>query len=83
MDLNIDQYLSYQQQADMCKYSAIIVCAAAIIIGMKAFDKNLVSDILGESKYKQAPLTQGEKIAYSVLLASGIVCAWCHYNKKF
>jgi hypothetical protein len=81
--MNVDQYLTYEQQALACKYSAIIVCAAAIIIGMKAFDKNLVSDMLGDSKYAQAPLNQSEKIAYGVLFASGIVCAWCHYNKKF
>jgi hypothetical protein len=81
--MNVDQYLTYEQQSQMCRYSAIIVCAAAIIIGMKAFDKNLVSDMLGSPKYQQAQLTDAEKMAYGVLFASGVVCAWCHYNKKF
>ncbi len=81
--MNIDNYLTYSQQAQMCLYSAMIVCAAAIIIGMKAFDKNLVSDMLGDPKYAQAQLTQSEKIAYGILFASGVVCAWCHYNKRY
>ena len=79
----LDQFLSYNQQAMACKYSAMIVCAAAIIIGMKAFDKNLVSDVLGDPKYQQARLTDNEKLAYTVLFASGVICAWCHYVKKF
>jgi hypothetical protein len=81
--MNVDQYLTYEQQAMACKYSAMIVCAAAIIIGMKAFDKNLVSDMLGDPKYAQAQLTQSEKIAYTILFASGVICAWCHYNKRY
>ena len=58
--MNVDQYLTYEQQSQMCRYSAIIVCAAAIIIGMKAFDKNLVSDMLGSPKYQQAKLKDAE-----------------------
>ena len=79
----LDQFLTFEQQSMACRYSAFIVCAAAIIIGMKAFDKNLVSDMLGDPKYAQAKLTQNEKIAYTILFASGVVCAWCHYVKKF
>jgi hypothetical protein len=79
----LDQLLSYNQQQQMCLYSAMIVCAAAIIIGMKAFDKNLVSDMLGDPKHQQARLTQNEKLAYTVLFAAGVICAWCHYVKKF
>ena len=79
----LDQILTYEQQAIACRVSAFIVCIAAIVIGMKAFDKNLVSDMLGDSKYKQAPLTQNEKYAYTILFVSGLMCAWCHYNKRF
>ena len=79
----LDQFLSFEQQAMACRYSAFIVCAAAIIIGMKAFDKNLVSDMLGDPKYAQARLTQNEKYAYTLLFVAGIVCAWCNYMRKF
>jgi len=79
----LDQLLSYEQQVLACRYSAFIVCVAAIIIGMKAFDKNLVSDMLGDPKYAQARLTQNEKYAYTLLFVAGIVCAWCNYMKKF
>jgi len=79
----LDQILTFEQQVLACRYSAFIVCVAAIVIGMKAFDKNLVSDMLGDPKYAQAQLTQNEKIAYTILFASGVICAWCHYNKRY
>lgn len=79
----LDQFLTFEQQNMACRYSAFIVCIAAIVIGMKAFDKNLISDMLGDPKYTQATLTQNEKYAYTLLFVAGIVCAWCNYMKKF
>jgi len=80
MDFDINNYLSLRQIDLSCKYSAYIVCAAAIIIGLKAFGKNVVKEVLGDKKSDH--LTQEEKFAYAVLFAAGIVCVWCNYLRK-
>ena len=77
----LDQLLTYEQQTFACKYSAFIVCVAAIVIGMKAFDRDLIADMLEEPA--QLPATQKQKYVYTILLVSGLICAWCHYMKKF
>jgi phosphate/sulfate permease len=80
MDFNVNNFLSLKAQDDLCRYSAYLVCAAAIIIGLKAFGKNVVKEVLGDKKSDH--LTQEEKFAYAVLFAAGIVCVWCNYLRK-
>jgi hypothetical protein len=84
MDI-INNYLTYEQQAQMCRYSAMIVCAAAIVIGLKGFGKNLVHEVLGDQSKPNSAyvMSQNEKIFYMVLFAAGVICASCHYIKKF
>jgi len=78
----MSQFLTREQEDMMCKYSSYIVCAAAVIVGLKAFDKDIIGDMLVEGK-KTETLTQEEKIAYGLLFAAGVACVWCHYNKRY
>ena len=77
----MDQYLSREQQDMLCKYSAFIVMVAAVVIGLKAFDMNLVHQYFGD-KTKEMPIyTQYEKIIYGVTGLAGIFAFWCAYYR--
>ena len=73
--------ITREQEDMMCKYSSYIVCAAAVIVGLKAFDKDIIGDMLGKKQPEK--LTHEEKIAYGVLFAAGVACVYCHYNKRY
>jgi len=79
MSSNIfDSFLTRSEQAKMCYYSAMIVCAAAIIVGLKALDMDLITEHLHDAA-DGAKLSTNEKIAYGVVLAAGLIAAWCQY----
>jgi hypothetical protein len=78
----MSQFLTREQEDMMCKYSSYIVCAAAVIVGLKAFDKDIIGDMLVKGKQAEK-LTQEEKMAYGLLFAAGVACVWCHYNKRY
>jgi hypothetical protein len=78
----MSQFLTREQEDMMCKYSSYIVCAAAVIVGLKAFDQDIISNMFGKGK-PQEQLTQEEKLAYGLLFAAGLACVWCHYNKRY
>lgn len=75
----MSQLLTRQQEDMMCKYSSYIVCAAAVIVGLKAFDTDIINKYLGMGKPAEK-INQEEKMAYALLFAAGIACTWCHYN---
>jgi hypothetical protein len=78
----MSKFLSREEEDMMCKYSSYIVCAAAVIVGLKAFNHDLINNMFGKGKQPEV-LTQEEKIAYGVLFAAGVACVWCHYNKRY
>jgi len=78
----MSQFLTREQEDMMCKYSSYIVCAAAVIVGLKAFDKDIIGGMLVKGKQPEK-LTQEEKMAYGLLFAAGVACVWCHYNKRY
>ena len=78
----MSQILTRDQEDMMCKYSSYIVCATAVIVGLKALDNDIINNMLGKGR-AQEKLTQEEKIAYGLILASGLACVWCHYNKRY
>jgi len=80
MSANIfDNFLSRADQQKMCYYSAMIVCIAAIIVGLKAMDKDVITEQLGDGTKM---MTQNEKIAYGVIFAAGLIAAWCQYLRN-
>ena len=79
----VDQYLSFDQQRQACKISALIVCAAALLVGMRAFGKDLIHDFFGDSNVRPAQLSQSEKIAHIILFASAVVCIYCQYYSRW
>lgn len=90
----MSQLLTREQEDMMCKYSSYIVCAAAVIVGLKAFDKDIIAEMIGnkrpcpkcESNGKCescGTLNHGEKMAYGLLFAAGVACVYCHYSKKY
>jgi hypothetical protein len=83
MSTYVDRYLSYEQQKQACKISALIVCAAALLVGMRAFGKDLIHDFFGDKNVMPAPLSQSEKIAHIVLFASAVVCIYCQYYSRW
>lgn len=83
MSTYVDKYLSYEAQKMACKYSALIVCAAALLIGMRAFGKDLIHDFFGDKNVMPAPLSQSEKIAHIILFASAVVCIYCQYYSRW
>ena len=78
----MSQLLTREQEDMMCKYSSYIVCAAAVIVGLKAFDHDLINNMFGKGK-KAEKLKQEEKMAYGLLFAAGVACVYCHYNKRY
>lgn len=73
--------LTNEQKTDVCKYSCIIVVAAALIGGLRAFGKNYVHQYFGDEKVQQFPYTKEERIIYAIQLVAGILCALCMYYK--
>ena len=78
----MSQFLTREQEDMMCKYSSYIVCTAAVIVGLKAFDKDIIGQVLVKGEQAEK-LTQEEKMAYGLLFAAGVACVWCHYNKRY
>ena len=79
MSSNIfDSFLTRSEQQKLCYYSAMIVCVAAIIVGLKALDMDLIAEHLGGNSSKMT-ISTNEKIAYGVVLAAGLIAAWCQY----
>jgi hypothetical protein len=78
----MSQFLTRENEDMMCKYSSYIVCAAAVIVGLKAFDKDIINHMFGKGKQPEV-LTHEEKIAYGLLFAAGVACVWCHCNKRY
>ena len=78
----MSQFLTRENEDMMCKYSSYIVCAAAVIVGLKAFDKDIINHMFGKGKQPEV-LTHEEKIAYGLLFAAGVACVWCHSNKRY
>jgi len=82
MNRNIlDPFLTSAEQDSLCKYSLMAVCAAAIIVGLRCCDMDLINEHLGDNSPKKA-LAQNEKLAYGVILAAGILCAWCNFMRR-
>jgi hypothetical protein len=73
--------ISAEQKHDICKYSCIIVVAAALIGGLRAFGKNYVHQYFGDKNQTQFPYNDKERIIYAIQFIAGVLCALCMYYK--